>query len=283
MEVQNASRKKTWLVTGASTGFGRELTEQALAAGDRVAATLRTTAALDELVSHYGDRLWTAALDVTDASAVRAVVARAFETMGRIDVVVNNAGFGLFGAAEEVTDDQVMRQIQTNLVGSIDVIRAVLPALRAQGGGRILQVSSEGGQIAYPNFSIYHATKWGIEGFVESVAREVAPFGIEFTLIEPGPTKTSFGSRIVRPPALAIYDETPSGDMRRTMAAGTLARYGDVVGSVRAMIASVDRRPAPRRVPLGADTFDRVRAALVARIVDLDRERDLALLADAEA
>ncbi|WP_328807200.1 SDR family NAD(P)-dependent oxidoreductase [Paraburkholderia elongata] len=115
--------------------------------------------------------------DVTDTRAVRTGTADAFETMGPIDVVVNNAGYGLFGAAEEVTDEQIDRQIATNPTGSIQVIRAALPHLRRQGGGRIVQVSSEGGQIAYPNFSIYHATKWGIEGFVESVAKEVAPFG----------------------------------------------------------------------------------------------------------
>jgi NAD(P)-dependent dehydrogenase (short-subunit alcohol dehydrogenase family) len=109
-------------------------------------------------------------------------------------VVVSNAGYGLFGAAEEVSDAQIERQVATNLVGSIHVIRAALPHLRAQGGGRIVQVSSEGGQIAYPSFSLYHATKWGIEGFVEAVAQEVAPFGIAFTLVEPGPTGTNFAA-----------------------------------------------------------------------------------------
>ena len=118
---------------------------------------------------------------------------------------VNNAAYGLFGAAEEVSDDQIRHQIDTNLIGSFQVIRAVLPHLRAQGGGRVLQVSSEGGQIAYPNFSLYHATKWGIEGFVEAVAQEVAPFDIEFTIAEPGPAKTSFGSGMVSPPPMDVY------------------------------------------------------------------------------
>jgi short chain dehydrogenase len=152
---------KTWFITGTSSGFGRTLTEKLLARGDRVAATLRKVNALDDLKVQYGDDLWVASLDVTNAEAVRQIVDRAFVIMGRIDVVVNNAAYGLFGAAEEVSDDQIRHQIDTNLIGSIQVIRAALPHLRAQGGGRILQVSSEGGQIAYPNFSLYHTTKWG--------------------------------------------------------------------------------------------------------------------------
>ena len=192
---------KNWFITGTSSGFGRLMTERLLARGDRVAATLRKVEALDDLKAQHGERLWVARLDVTDAAAVRRVMDQAFQDLGRIDVVVNNAAYGLVGAAEELTDDQVRLQIDTNLIGSIQVIRAALPHLRAQGGGRVLQVSSEGGQIAYPAFSLYHATKWGIEGFVEAVAQEVAPFGITFTLAEPGPTRTDFGAKIVSPPA----------------------------------------------------------------------------------
>ncbi len=140
-----------------------------------MAATLRRPGALDDLIERHGDRLRVFTLDVTDTPGIRRVVSEAFEALGRIDVVVSNAGYGLFGAAEEADDGQIERQIATNLTGSIQLIRAALPHLRDQGGGRIVQVSSEGGQMAYPNFSLYHATKWGIEGFVESVAREVAP------------------------------------------------------------------------------------------------------------
>src|SRR5471030_2616272 len=183
---------QTWFITGSSSGFGRVLTEKLLARGDRVAATLRKVHALDDLKEQFGERLWVASLDVTDTQAVRQVTSRAFAEMGRIDVVVSNAAYGLVGAAEELSDEQIEQQIDTNLIGSIQVIRAALPYLRAQGGGRVVQVSSEGGQTAYPNFSLYHATKWGIEGFVEAVAIEVAPFGIEFTIAEPGPATTSF-------------------------------------------------------------------------------------------
>lgn len=143
---------RTWLVTGASSGIGLKLTEMLLARGDRVAATLRRMDALDHLRTQHGDSLWVASLDVTDPVRVRAVVDRAFGELGRIDVIVSNAGYGLFGAAEEVSDEQIRHQIDTNLIGSIAVIRAALPHLRAQAGGRVLQVSSEGGAGRLPEF-----------------------------------------------------------------------------------------------------------------------------------
>ncbi|OBX36089.1 2-(R)-hydroxypropyl-CoM dehydrogenase [Halomonas elongata] len=217
---------KTWLITGTSTGLGRLLTERLLERGDRVVATLRQSGVLDELLQRHGDRLHALTLDVTDTKAIRTVMQEAFERMGRIDVVVSNAGYGLFGAGEEVSDAQIERQIATNLTGSIQLIRAALPHLREQGGGRIVQVSSEGGQIAYPNFSLYHATKWGIEGFVESVAKEVAPFGIDCLIIEPGPTGTNFAAGLDHAHPLACYEDTPAGEVRRAVASGDFAIKG---------------------------------------------------------
>jgi NAD(P)-dependent dehydrogenase (short-subunit alcohol dehydrogenase family) len=273
---------KTWFITGTSTGLGRILTEQVLARGDRVAATLRQPGALDALKAQYGDLLWIERLDVTDTSELRRVVHKAFADLGRIDVVVSNAGYGLFGAAEELSDEQIRQQLETNLVGSIQLIRAVIPRLRDQGGGRILQVSSEGGQIAYPNFSLYHATKWGIEGFVEAVSQEVAPFGIEFTLVEPGPTRTSFADGIVQPPALALYDRTPSGDIRRALKEGAFPIKGDALKCVQAMMGSIHHTPAPKRLLLGSTAYDSVRAALTARLSALEAQKELALAADVE-
>ncbi len=273
---------KTWFITGTSAGLGRALTEVLLARGDRVAATLRRVAALDDLQATYGDRLWVAPLDITDTAAIRATLGRAFAELGRIDIVVNNAGYGLFGAAEEVDDDQIRRQIDTNLVGSSQVIRAALPHLRAQGGGRILQLSSTGGQFTFPNFSIYHTTKWGIEGFVETVAQEVAPFGIELTIVEPGATKTSFGDAMVSPPPMAVYDDTPAGDVRRAVAARAFPIPGDPDKVVRAMIDSVDQRPAPLRLSLGSDTYTLIHAALTKRLAALEAQRDIAFSTDAD-
>jgi NAD(P)-dependent dehydrogenase (short-subunit alcohol dehydrogenase family) len=182
----------TWFVTGTSRGFGLELTEQLLARGDRVAATLRHPDRLDDLAARYGDRLWVRALDVTDAAQMRNVVQEAFASLGRVDVVVSNAGYGLFGTAEDLTDDQVEAMIATNLTASIQLARTAVPHLRAQGGGRLLQLSSMGGQIAFPAFALYHAAKWGIEGFYEALAQEVEPFGIRTVLVEPGMIRTGF-------------------------------------------------------------------------------------------
>jgi len=166
---------RTWFITGTSSGFGRELTEQLLRRGDTVAATLRSPSRLDDLAAEYGDRLWVRRLDVTDAAAVRRVVDTAFAELGRIDVVISNAGIGIFGAAEEMSDEQIEQQINTNVVGAVQLARAVTPHFREQGGGRILQISSMGGLVAYPGLSIYHLSKWGIEGFFEAYAAEVVP------------------------------------------------------------------------------------------------------------
>ena len=275
--------QRTWFITGTSTGFGRIMTEQLLARGDRVAATLRSPAALAELQARYPEQLWVAQLDVLDNDAIRAVMARAFAELGRIDVVVSNAAYGLFGAAEELSDAQVKRQLDTNLLGSIQLMHAALPHLRAQGGGRVIQVSSEGGQIAYPNFSVYHATKWGIEGFVESMAQEVAPFGIEFTLAEPGPTPTNFAAGLDAATAMAEYVDTPSGAVRRALADGSFKLTGDPVKMVEIMIDSADQTPAPRRIALGSTAYESIRAALAERLARLEAQKARACSADLAA
>ncbi|MGF7151131.1 NAD(P)-dependent dehydrogenase (short-subunit alcohol dehydrogenase family) [Sphingomonas zeicaulis] len=269
-----------WLITGASSGLGLGMARKLLDRGDRVVATARRVEALDDLAAAYGERLHVLALDITDRDAIRAAVAAAFAAFGRIDRIVSNAGYGLFGAAEELTDDQLDRQIATNLTGSIQLIRAVLPHLRAQGGGRILQVSSEGGQIAYPNFSAYHATKWGIEGFVEGVAQEVAPFGITFTIIEPGPTGTNFGAALDRAPESPVYDATPAGAVRRAVADGSFVIKGDADRTVDAMIAAGDAEKPPRRMALGSTAYESIERALVARLEELRAQRDVAFAAD---
>ena len=271
---------KTWFISGASSGLGRLLTEKLLARGDRIVATLRREGVLDDLLAEHGNRLFVLKLDVTDTDAVRTAVTRVFEKMGRIDVVVSNAGYGLFGAAEEVTDAQIDRQIATNLVGSIQLIRASLPHLRRQGGGRIVQVSSEGGQIAYPNFSVYHAAKWGIEGFVESVAKEVAPFGIDFLIVEPGPTITNFAAGLDHAPSMPVYDATPAGDVRRGLFDGSFVVKGDAANTVDAMIVAADADRCPLRLTLGSAAYASISVALAERLQSLEAQRDIALSAD---
>ena len=271
---------KTWLITGASSGLGRSMAEKLLARGDQVVGTVRRADSLDDLAARHGGRLHVVTLDVTDTAAVVQAVARAFAQLGRIDVVVSNAGYGLFGAAEEVTDAQIDRQIATNLVGSIQLVRACLPHLRAQGGGRVVQVSSEGGQIAYPNFSLYHATKWGIEGFVEAVAQEVAPFGIDFLIVEPGPTSTNFGAGLDRAAAMPAYDATPAGEIRRAVTSGRFTVKGDATRTVDAMIAAADAAHPPLRLTLGSTAFQSISAALSGRLDAILAQRDVAFSAD---
>ncbi|WP_225198924.1 SDR family oxidoreductase [Gluconobacter oxydans] len=271
---------KIWFITGASSGLGRIMTEDLLERGDRVVATIRRKDALADLENRYRDRLAVMTLDVTDTAGIRAVVADAFRRFGRIDVVVSNAGYGLFGAAEEATDAEIDRQIATNLTGSIQLIRAVLPYLRGQGGGRIMQVSSEGGQIAYPNFSLYHATKWGIEGFIESVAQEVASFGIDFIIAEPGPTATNFAAGMVRATPMAIYDDTPAGAVRKAIDAGAFPIRGDAKRTIAAMIAAADSKKPPFRLPLGSTAYDDITRELARRLSSIETQHEVAYSAD---
>lgn len=273
---------KTWLITGTSSGFGRLLTEKLLARGDRVLATARRVDALDDLADRYGTRLRVHRLDVTDTSALRETVNAAFENAGRIDVVVSNAGYGLFGAAEEASDAQIERQIATNLLGSIHLIRACLPHLQRQGGGRIVQVSSEGGQIAYPGFSLYHATKWGIEGFVESVAQEVAPFGIDFLLVEPGPTITDFRAGLDRTAPMPVYEATPVGDVRRAVDSGSFGVMGDAAKGADAIIAAADADHPPLRLALGSTAHRNIRQRLDARRNALEAQKAVAFATDVD-
>ncbi len=264
---------RTWFITGTSSGIGRELTELLLERGDRVAATLRDVGRLDDLKAQYKE-LWLAPLDVVIGDEVRHVIRDAFESLGRIDIVVNNAGYGLFGAAEETSDEQILRQIETNLLGSMNVVRAAIPHLRRQGGGRIVQISSEGGQTTYPGFSAYHASKWGIEGFIETVAQEVAPFGIACTLVEFGPTATNFGAALRRADANEAYDATPVGALRRGFESGnSITKRGEPGDVVRAIMAASEEEPAPLRRVVGSSSFERIRAALVQRLASIDTQK----------
>ena len=268
---------KTWFITGTSSGFGRTLTEQLLERGDRVAATLRRPEALESLRAEHGDRLWTARLDVTDADAARNVVSEAFAALGQIDVVVNNAGYGLFAAVEEPTDEQIRQVIETNMIGSINVIRAALPHLRAQGGGRIIQISSAGGQAAYPNFSAYHAAKWGIEGFCQTIALEVAPVGIDVTIVEPGATPTGFATAVARGEVMPEYAGTPAAAVREAVDSGAFTFPNDATKIAQQIIQTVETGATPLRLPLGVDAYEDIHASLSARIAEHEAHREIAL------
>ncbi|MBP2702935.1 SDR family oxidoreductase [Microbispora sp. RL4-1S] len=272
---------RTWLITGANSGFGRHLSEQLLSRGDRVVGTFRAIGSVDDLSRRWPDDFRAAHLDVTDPAEITAVVDEAWAALGRIDVVVSNAGYGLMGAAEELTDDQVVHQIATNLTGSIRLIRAALPHLRRQGGGRILQLSSVGGQAAWPGGSLYHATKWGVEGFADALAGEVAPFGIGVTIVEPGGARTNFryGGSVLAD-RIEAYDVTPAAAIRRVLTERTTEGIGDPALMATAMIASVDHDPAPRRLVLGSDAHQAIENALNARLSDVRTQRDSAKATD---
>ncbi len=271
---------KTWLITGASSGLGRLMCETLLARGDRVFASVRDRAVLDGLSAIYGDRLQVTVLDLSMAATIKPTVEAAFAQAGSIDIVVSNAAYGLFGAAEELSDRQIERQIATNLTGSIQLIRAAILFLRQQGGGRIMQVSSEGGQVAYPDFSLYHATKWGIEGFVEAVRQEVAAFGIDFLLVEPGPTATRFGAGLDIADALPAYRDTAAGKLRAALMSGEFVIKGDAEKCVTAMIAAADAASPPLRLPLGSTAYDNIEAALKMRLHALQAMKAVAYGAD---
>ncbi|WP_409308912.1 SDR family oxidoreductase [Pectobacterium sp. B1J-3] len=273
-------KSKTWFITGTSTGLGRLMTERLLSRGDKVIATLRKQGALADLQTMYGEKLKIIILDVTDSAAVKSATKQAFLDNEKIDVLVSNAGYGLFGAAEEVSDAQITRQIATNLVGSIQFIRAALPYLRKQGGGRIVQISSEGGQMAWPNFSLYHATKWGVEGFIESVSQEVAPFGIDFLIAEPGPTDTNFVSGVDIAEPMACYEQTPAGIVRRSLVDGSLEIKGDAVKTADAIIAAVDSENLPFRLALGSKAYHSIRQALTLRLETLETTKSITLSVD---
>jgi NAD(P)-dependent dehydrogenase (short-subunit alcohol dehydrogenase family) len=272
--------QKTWLITGATSGLGLIMAERVLARGDRVAALVRRPAAIGPLLEKYEQQLFLLPLDLSRPEDIRPAVDKAFAHMGRIDMVVSNAAYGLFGAAEEVSEDQIHQQITTNLTGSILLIRSALPHLRAQGGGRIVQVSSEGGQITYPSFGLYHATKWGIEGFVETVAQEVAPFGIDCIIAEPGPTGTNFGANLAIAAAIPAYAATPAGQVRKAISDGSFVIRGDAERTVDAMMAAIDSPTPPLRLALGSTAYKSIHSALTNRLRLLEAQKEVAFSAD---
>lgn len=273
--------QRTWLITGVSSGFGRHLTEQGLDRGDRVIGTVRRLESVADFTEKYPETFRVEVVDVRDIEAIRAVVDRAVADFGRIDVAVNNAGYGLFGAAEELSDEQVVAIIATNLTAPIQMTRAVLPHMRKAGGGRIIEMSSYGGQVAFPGNSLYHATKWGLEGFAESVAQEVAPFGIGVTIVEPGGARTEFryGSAQVADP-LPEYAGTPARSFEKMLDPNAAQAPGDPALMAAAIIDSIDIQPAPLRVVLGSQALDATITTLETRIATFRAQSDLAASTD---
>ena len=272
---------KTWMITGVSSGFGREMTEQLLSAGDRVIGTVRSTAKVADLIKKYPDTFDCVILDVTDAAKVTETVNEAAAKHGRIDVYVSNAGSGLFGAAEELSLEEIDRILNTNLRGSIAFIRAAIPHLRKQGGGRIIQISSYGGQVAYPGNSLYHATKFGIEGFCESVAQEVAPFGIDVTIVEPGGARTEFrygSARVAK--LMPEYDGSATHAFLKMLDPKNGLAPGDPAKMAARIIESADTEKPLLHMVLGSQALKATIATLQKRLAEYETETELAASTD---
>jgi NAD(P)-dependent dehydrogenase (short-subunit alcohol dehydrogenase family) len=254
---------KVWFITGTSRGFGRVWAQAALERGDRVAATARDIKALAPLVERYGDLIAPLTLDVKDKAAASAAIAYAHERFGRLDVVVNNAGYGLFGTIEEVSESEARAQLETNLFGALWVTQAALPFMRAQGSGHIIQVSSIGGVNAFPTVGLYHASKWGLEAFSQSLAAEVAGFGIKVTIVEPGGFATDWGgSSAKRATQMKIYE----GAREKIAAVRSTSSPGDPNATGSAILKVVDATDPPLRIFFGSSGLPMTRAEYARRI-----------------
>ena len=271
---------RTWIITGVSSGFGYELTKQLLTKGERVIGTILKESDREKIgVFLANDNFEAPILDVTDINRTKAIVDDTAKKYGRIDVAISNAGYGLFGAAEELSMPEAEKIIATNLTGSIAFIKAVLPYMREQGGGRIIQISSYGGQVAYPSNSLYHATKFGIEGFCESLAQEVAKYNIGVTIVEPGGARTEFrysSAHVANlmPEYEHVHDFLNMLDKSKGLAPGDPAKMASRI------IESANQNPAPLRIVLGSQALKATIERLEERVADYKTQAELAASTD---
>ncbi len=272
---------KVWLITGASTGLGRVLSEQVLAGGGSVVATARKPEQLALLHEKFRQKALTLALDVTDPSSVDAAVDQAQQHFGHVDVLVNNAGYGLVGAVEEAAEDDIRQVFETNVFGLLRVTRAVLPGMRAQRSGHILNLSSIGGLIATPGLGYYNATKFAVEAFSEALAGELKPLGIKVTVVEPGPFRTDFLGRsgVISANSIADYDAS-AGNARKYFAENDGKQKGDPVRAAQAMMAAVASDDPPKHLLLGQSAWERMSARVELWQKDLASGRATAIAAD---
>jgi NAD(P)-dependent dehydrogenase (short-subunit alcohol dehydrogenase family) len=276
-----SSSSRVWFVTGASSGFGRAICSAVVERGDRLAATAREPEALRDLAAGHPDQVVALRLDVTDPGAARQAVAEAVARFGRIDVVINNAGYGHIGAVEELSDEEVRQQLETNLFGVIHVTRAVLPVLRRQRRGHLVQMSSLNGVEGLPGGAIYVASKFAVEGFSESLADEVAHLGIRVTIVEPGPHRTRFLNPRSDRSSEPIDDYADSvGQVRTGLAELDGQQPGDPDRAARAIIQVVEAAEPPRRLPLGEMALERIRAKLQGQLEELEAWAELSASSD---
>ncbi|WP_342087992.1 oxidoreductase [Dyadobacter sp. OTU695] len=270
---------KVWFITGSSRGLGRNLTEAVLKSGDKVVATARNIGQLETLVTEFGDQIYPVALDVTDYEQVYHVVANAVAHFGRIDVLVNNAGFGVIGAAEAYTEEQVRSQLETNLYAPIEITRAVLPYMRKQKSGRILEISSIGGRVGNAGLTMYQAAKFGLAGFTEALAKEVAPLGIYVTSVEPGGFRTDWaGASMTYAREIEGYEMVS----QRTdyFKSGKFVPVGDPEKAAEVMVALAAHPAPPVHLVLGSEAIGILKIADQARKAEMEAWEHVSLSTD---
>ena len=272
---------KVWFVTGSASGLGRNIAEAVLASGDQLVATARDPRCLEDLVKRYGDQIRTAPLDVTDEAAAYAALQVAVAAFGRLDVVINNAGYGDVAPFEQLSSERFKAVMDTNFYGVVNVTRGAVPIMRKQRSGCILQISSVGGRLALPGSSAYHAAKWAVGGFTESLAQELAPFGVKVCALEPGGMRTNWGTRAHQGVPELLLDYEPSvGAVITTLKSLWGQENGDPakVAQVILRLAASDRLPA--HLLLGSDAIHYAGEAEAVRAVEAERWRQISVLID---
>ncbi len=273
--------EKIWFITGCSTGLGYELGKRVLERGDSAVLTARSPDKLRELRSQYNDKAIALSLDVTDDNAIEKAVADAEAHFGRIDVLVNNAGYGYFSAIEEGEDAEIRRQFETNVFGLYSVTRRVLPGMRARRSGHIVNISSVGGLMAFPATGYYHASKFAVEGFSESLSQEVSPLGIKVTIVEPGRFRTDWAGRSMIESKTVIDDYSETAGARRKAAHEySGSQPGDPVRGADAIIKAVDAAEPPLRLLLGSDAYKLAQGRLEALQKNFDAWKDVTISTD---
>ncbi|MEV4322721.1 oxidoreductase [Microbispora rosea] len=266
--MQDDTQGRVWLITGCSSGFGRELALAAAAAGDRVMATARRPETLSELAGQGEGRISTVALEVTEPASIDAAVRATLALYGRIDVLVNNAGFTMIGAVEETSMEQLRALMEVNFFGAAEVTKAIVPLMREQRSGTIVQMSSLGGRMTYPGLAGYDAAKHALEAFSEALSSELAPLGIRVLLVEPGMFRTKISSNMVLAPENPAY-QASSGGLRQMVAGIAGNEPGDPAKAAAAIIKVLDAENPPLRLVLGSDAVDALSAHHESLLADM--------------
>jgi NAD(P)-dependent dehydrogenase (short-subunit alcohol dehydrogenase family) len=275
---------KVWLVTGSASGLGRNIAEAVLASGDRLVATARDPRRLEDLAKKYGDQIRTAPLDVADERAARAAVQVAVDAFGRLDVVVNNAGYGDIAPFEQLSPERFRALIDTNFYGVVYMTRAALPVMRKQRSGCILQISSVGGRLTRPGNAGYHAAKWAVGGFTESVAKEVAPFGVKMCALEPAGIRTNWGVRANENTPDLLPDYEPSvGAVINALKPYWGKETSDPVKVAQVVLRLAESDQLPAHLLLGSDAVQYAGQAEATRAADAERWRDVSVSTDVNA